>query len=181
MIRYIIVLLPALLLGACQNPAARPDAPATVAYVDLDRYAGHWHEIARLPNWFQKRCVADTTAHYTRNTDGTLTVVNRCRVRDGRFDEAHAIARVTDAASNAKIEVSFFSLLGWRPLWGDYWILALGPDFDYAVVGEATRRYAWILSRTPELPDTVRGHLDQRLRELGYDPAMFVDSAHTLP
>lgn len=179
--RTATVLLATLLLAACQGPAARPDAPATVAQVDLDRYAGHWYEIARLPNRFQSRCIADTTARYTHNADGSIAVVNRCRIADGRFDEARAVARVADADSNAKLEVSFFRVLGWRPLWGDYWILMLDPDYGYAVVGEPSRRYGWILSRTPGLPAATRARIDDRLRALGYDPRRFADTAHAAP
>lgn len=178
---YTPVLLAAWLLAACQGPAARPGAPDTVAQVDLDRYAGRWYEVAKLPNRFQRQCVADTTAEYSRNADGSIAVVNRCRTADGRFDEARAVARVTDASSNARLEVSFFHVFGWRPLWGDYWILVLDPDYGYAVVGEPSRRYGWILARTPTLPAATRARIDERLRALSYDPGRFADTAHAVP
>jgi apolipoprotein D and lipocalin family protein len=168
-----------LLLTGCRSTAPESSPLNTVARVDLERYTGRWYEIAKIPHPFQRQCVSDTTAQYARNADGTIAVVNRCRKADGTFDEARAIARVTDTTSNAKLEVSFFSLLGWRPVWGDYWILALGTDYDYAIVGEGTRRYGWILSRTPTLPDATRAALDQRLRALGYAPQQFENSAHT--
>lgn len=165
--------------SACQAPPPGPAAVATVPSVDLDRYTGRWYEIARTPNRFQRQCVSDTTASYTRNPDGTIAVTNRCRTRDGRFDEARAVARVTDPDTRARLEVSFFSLLGWRPVWGNYWILALGPDYDFAVVGEPGRRYGWILARTPTLPDATRAAINQRLRELGYRPESFENSLHS--
>jgi len=170
-----------LLAGGAACHAPRPDGTplATVTHVDLDRYTGRWYEIAKIPNRFQRQCVSDTTATYARNADGTVAVVNRCRKSDGRFDEARAVARVVDPGSNAKLEVSFFSLLGWRPVWGDYWVLALGPDYDYAVVGEPSRRYGWILSRTPTLPAATRASINKQLRELGYAPEQFADSPHT--
>jgi apolipoprotein D and lipocalin family protein len=61
-------------------------------------------------------------------------------------------------------------------VWGDYWVLALGPDYEYAVVGEPSRRYSWILARTPTLPDTTRARIDQQLRDLGYRPELFENS-----
>lgn len=179
--RQLFILLPATLLAACQPSAVPPPALVTVAQVDLDRYAGRWYEIAKLPNRFQRKCVADTTAEYRRQADGTIAVVNRCRTADGRFDEARAVARVADAGRNAKLEVSFFSVLGWRPLWGDYWILMLDSEYGYAVVGEPGRRYGWILARTPTLPTAVRARIDDRLRALGHDPVHFEPSAHTAP
>lgn len=170
-----------LVLVACNGQKPEPEPLPTVAQVDPERYAGRWYEIAKIPHSFQRQCVSDTTAQYARNDDGTIAVINRCRKRDGSFDEAHAIARVTDTTSNAKLAVSFFSVLGWRPVWGSYWILALGPDYDYALVGEPTRRYGWILGRTTSLPPATRELLNQRLRELGYAPDQFENSAHTAP
>ena len=174
-------LLVLLLAGLTACSGTRPDhGPLpTVAQVELDRYVGKWYEIAKIPNRFQRQCISDTTATYASNTDGTIAVVNRCRTRGGEFEEAHAIARVADARTNAKLEVSFFSLLGWRPIWGDYWVLALGTDYDYAVVGEPGRRYGWILARTPTLPDATRARINQQLRELGYQPELFENSLHS--
>ena len=163
-------------LTACSGTRPGHSTLPTVAHVELDRYVGKWHEIAKIPNRFQRQCISDTTATYTRNADGSLAVVNRCRTRGGDYDEARAIARVADPRTNAKLEVSFFSLLGWRPVWGDYWVLALGPDYDYAVVGEPSRRYGWILARTPTLPDATRARIDQQLREHGYTPEQFETS-----
>ena len=92
---------------------------------------------------------------------------------------SNAIARVADSGTNAKLQVSFFSLLGWRPIWGDYWVLALGPDYEYAVVGEPGRQYGWILARTPTLPAATREAIDHQLRVHGYDPALFENSPHS--
>jgi apolipoprotein D and lipocalin family protein len=172
------ILVTLLLAGtaACQGPSPEHTPLATVPAVDLDRYTVRWYEIAKIPNRFQRHCISDTSANYARNADGTIAVVNRCRTRSGEFDEARAIARVADPRTNAKLEVSFFSLLGWRPVWGSYWVLALGPDYDYAVVGEPGRRYGWILARTPRLPAATRACIDRQLRELGYRPELFENS-----
>jgi apolipoprotein D and lipocalin family protein len=82
----------------------------TVARVDLDRYAGTWYEIARLPNRFQDHCIGNVTADYRQLENGRIEVINRCRDGDGAADEAVGVARIVDAASNAKLEVSFVSL-----------------------------------------------------------------------
>jgi len=170
----LILLLAGLTACSGSRPEHRP--LPTVAHVELDRYVGKWHEIARIPNSFQRQCISDTTATYTLNSDGSIAVVNRCRTRGDKFDEARAVARVADPRTNARLVVSFFSLLGWRPVWGDYWVLALGPNYDYAVIGEPSRRYGWILARTPSLPDATRARIDQQLRELGYQPELFENS-----
>jgi len=155
---------------------AQPAPLATVPAVDIARYAGLWYEIAAIPMWFQRNCLGDTTARYTPNPDGTIDVLNRCRTSEGT-DEAHGLARIVDTQGNARLEVSFFSILGWRPVWGDYWIIALAPDYSWAVVGTPERRYGWILARTPALEAATLATIRQRLEELGYDPASFVPTA----
>jgi lipocalin/uncharacterized protein YbjT (DUF2867 family)/ligand-binding SRPBCC domain-containing protein len=126
----------------------------TVSLVDLDRYAGDWFEIARFPNRFQRQCLGDVRASYTRRPDRRLDVVNRCRTADGQT-EAHGVARIVDTQTFARLEVRFApGWLSWLPMvWGDYWIIGLAPDYSWAVVGDPGRNYLWILARTPHLND----------------------------
>ena len=130
-------LLLILMLGPSSRAAAS-DAPLqTVPSVDLARYAGTWYEIASYPQRFQKGCTG-TTATYTLRADGGVEVLNRC-ARDslnGRVTVARGRARVVDRSTNARLKVSFF----W-PFWGDYWIIDLGKDYEYAVVGPPSRTY----------------------------------------
>jgi apolipoprotein D and lipocalin family protein len=162
----------------CTRAHAVPDKGAleTVPAVDLERYLGLWYEIARLPAWFQRKCESDTTATYTRTGQG-IEVLNRCRTARG-FDEARGIARIVDTQSNAKLEVSFFSLLGWRPVWGDYWVIQLAGDYSWAVVGEPSRRYAWVLSREPQLPAGTLTAIMARLQQQGYDTRELLLTGH---
>jgi apolipoprotein D and lipocalin family protein len=150
--------------------------PKTVAYVDLERYAGRWYEVASIPNRFQKHCRGNTVASYRPIEEQRIEVINSCLDKDGSVDTAKGIARVVDTSSNAKLEVSFVSLFGWQLFWGDYWVLELAPDYSYVIVGTPNYRYGWILSRTPGLSAEIRKHLDERLRASGYDPAAFVDT-----
>lgn len=165
-IAAIIVALAATLM------ASEPLPVKAVAEVNLDRYCGTWYEIARLPNKFQKECVGNTTAEYTRQPDGKIKVVNRCLTADGSTKEADGIAKKADKnGSNAKLKVRFApSWLGWLPfVWGNYWILDLAPDYSYAVVGEPSRKYLWILSRTPKMGADVFEAILERVEAMGYD------------
>ena len=165
----------ALGVSLCGRHATAVDAPPPVVrQVDLERYAGDWYEIKKIPNRFQKQCAGNTTATYRVRNDGRLDVINRCLTLEGVWDEADGVARVVDPETNAKLEVSFVQLFGWQLFWGDYWILELAPDYSYAIVGHPQRRYGWILSRTRML----NIDLDTRLRELGYDPAAFETTRH---
>ncbi len=150
-------------------PSRAADAPPleVVDSVDLDRYLGRWYEIASYPAWFQKDCTA-TTADYSLRDDGLIKVVNSCRKSslDGKLKQAKGRAKVVDTTTNAKLKVSFF----W-PFWGDYWIIDLDPDYQWAVVGEPNRKYLWILSRTPQMDEAVYDGIISRLQEKRYDPA----------
>jgi len=147
--------------------AAKDKPPLTVVdSVNLDRYLGTWYEIASYPAWFQKGCIG-SKAEYTLLPDGKIQVVNRCRKDslDGPLKEAKGKAEVVDTASNAKLRVGFF----W-PLKGNYWIIDLNRDYQWAVVGEPSRKYLWILSRTPTMKETVYQDILARLPQKGYDP-----------
>lgn len=151
--RALALLLP--LAMSCGHAAAHASEPRTVASVDLGRYTGRWFEVARIPNTFQSQCVRDVTATYDVRDDGTIDVVNRCRIGSGDVDEAVGVARVADPKTRAKLEVRFApAFLSFLPfVWGDYWVLGLDPDYRWAVVGTPDREYLWILARSPDLPD----------------------------
>jgi len=138
--------------------------------VDLARYAGTWYEIASYPQRFQKGCTG-TMATYTLRPNGSVEVVNRCArdSLDGRITVARGRARVVDRRTNAKLKVTFF----W-PFWGDYWIIDLGRDYEYAVVGHPGRKYLWVLCRTPHMDDAVYAGILDRLRTQGYDTTRLV-------
>ena len=142
--------------GSIPQAGGRPPAePRVVDSVDLQRYVGTWYEVARFPNRFQDHCASDVVAEYSLRPDGRIDVVNRCRRADGSMDEARGVARRAGGGgqSDAKLEVRFApAFLSFLPMvWGDYWILGLGPDYNWSVVGDPGRKYLWILSRTPAL------------------------------
>lgn len=145
----------------------------TVPDIHLDRYTGLWYEIAKIPNRFQRKCASGTTAQYALRTDGRIEVINRCIQKDGKVSEVRGIARVVDSESNAKLKVSFVKLFGVSLFWGDYWIIGLGEDYDFAIVGTPGRKYGWILSRTPALSQEKLENIFSLLWEQGYNPDDF--------
>ncbi len=136
---------------ANQTPKLTP-----VPRVDLERYAGVWHEIARLPNSFETSC-AHSTAEYTPTPDGHLNILNRCVKANGYTREARGVGRVENSPSNSTLRVNFVPhWLRWSGLgWEDYWIIDLDPSYQYAVVSEPNRDYLWILSRTPTMRKNI--------------------------
>lgn len=154
----------------CLSLLAAEEPLRTVASVDLQRYLGTWYEIATIPARFQRNCVG-VTATYTARPDGTIGVVNRCRkfTLDGHEKSVRGKAWVVDKESNAKLKVRFF----W-PFSGDYWIIELDPDYQYAVVGHPDRKYLWILSRGPQMDDSLYAQLLERITAEGYDAKRLV-------
>jgi len=155
---------------------ADTQAVTTVDHVDLARYVGLWYEIAKIPNRFQDQCARGTTAEYALREDGRITVVNRCVKQDGKTDKAAGVARIVDPVTQAKLEVSFVSFLGWRPFWGDYWVIGLDEEYRWAVVGTPDRKYGWVLARTPTLDAQTRATIDSILVANGYRPEAFAPS-----
>ena len=185
----LFVLSASLALPALANDVTTPAAdgaalPETrlpntsVPALDLQRYAGKWYEQASLPMFFTRACVGDTTAQYTPQADGTMAVRNRCRTANGSHQQADAVAR-RPGQNPAELEVRFAPRwLSWLPMvWGDYWVIALDPDYQWAMVGTPGRDYLWILSRAPQLDEQTYAALVERARRMGYP----VDKLHKTP
>ncbi len=169
-------LLPALLLAPllALAPTAHADSAAgplrAVPELDLGRYAGTWHEIARLPNRFEDDCVSGITATYTPLSDGRIAVTNRCVEEDGEVNVAEGIARPAGTLPS-QLEVRFApKWLSFLPfVWADYWVVSLDPDYQWAIVGEPDRDYLWFLSRQPTMDAEALEDMKARARTLGYD------------
>ena len=145
-----------------------------VPHVELERYLGKWYEIAHLPAKFQEGC-SETTATYTLTKDGTVSVLNECK-RNGKVKQAKGKAKVVDKASGAKLKVTFF----W-PFYGDYWIIKLGKDYDYAVVGTPDYKYLWILNRTPQIDSKLFSDLTEFAKSKGFDTERLIITSQLQP
>ena len=165
--------LAALCLGLCALTAsAQAPAPlGTVASVDVPRYMGTWYEIAKYPNWFQKKCASSTSAQYSLQADGQVQVLNRCKTANGEWSEALGMARQIGRANSPRLQVRFApAWLSFIPMvWGNYWIIDLDPQYQWVVVSEPNREYLWILSRTPTLPTATYQSLQGKLAANGFD------------
>jgi apolipoprotein D and lipocalin family protein len=178
-----------LLLTAAAHAAEPKPAPPPLqplASLDVPSYMGTWYQVAWFPNRFQKQCVSDTQALYRQRDDGRIEVLNRCRLADGRFDDADGIARPAGATlrdnrlSPATLEVSFLpALLRWIPAWGRYWVVALADDGRYAVVSEPQRQYLWVLARAPRLTPEDEATIRSLLIRQGFELSRWQAHPHT--
>lgn len=138
-----------------------------VTTLELDRYMGRWHEIARFPNRFEKDCVG-VTADYTLRDDNTVKVVNTCHKKSsGVIKEAKGVAY---PVGEGKLEVSFVPALSFLPfLRADYWVLDITADYTLAVVGAPGGNLGWILSRSPQISQAQLDTALSVFQRNGYD------------
>jgi apolipoprotein D and lipocalin family protein len=157
--------------------SAKPTAGElkVVPFVDLSQYLGTWYEIARYPHSFQENCFA-SQANYTMLEDGIIRVVNRCWLGgfDGELNEAEGKAWIVDKTTNAKLKVQFF----W-PFSGDYWVIILDPEYQYAVVGHPSLEYLWILNRSQKMEPQLYKKLLQNIEQRGYDTTKLIFTPQT--
>jgi len=180
--RITLPLLLILLFFGMAQPVALANEPpplATISALDVPRYMGRWYEIAKYPNRFQRKCVADTSAEYKLEPDGRVQVTNRCRMENGEWNEAVGVARQIGDASSPKLEVRFApAWLSFIPaVWGNYWIIDLDPEYQLVAISEPRREYLWVLSRTPKVGQDAYSALLERLRRLGFDTNRLESSA----
>ena len=155
-----------------QVQAQTSDSPVkTIASLDVPRYLGTWYEIAKFPNWFQRKCASNTKAVYSIKPDGNLRVLNSCKQADGEVSEAEGAARQIGAKDSPKLEVRFApAWLSFLPMvWGNYWVIDLDSQYQLAAVSDPRREYLWILSRTPQLDPKAYEELLGRLQTQQFD------------
>ena len=155
------ILIAALVLAAGCSTARSTKDIAVVRNFEAARYMGVWHEIARLPKWFE-RGLDNVTATYSLEGD-RLKIVNR-GFRDGKEVVSTAVGKFAGATDEGAFRVSFF-----RPFYGDYRIIYLSPDYDLALVTGGDRSCLWILSRKKALSSEQKDRLMQMIREWGFD------------
>lgn len=151
-----------LLVSACTGV---PKGLEPVRGFELQRYLGHWHEIARLDHSFE-RGLSDVSATYSLREDGGIEVVNRGfdAVR-GEWEEIKGRAYFLGSPQTASLKVSFFG-----PFYGGYHIIALDRDsYRYALVSGPSRKYLWILARDKQLPRATLQSLVAQAKQAGFD------------
>lgn len=155
----------AALVGGCIGGLNGAGPLKTVSFVDLSRYVGKWYQVAHYPSFFLNGC-ASSTAEYTANPDGSIGVFNTCLGDDGLAKGTiTGTATVVDTGSNAKLKVRFPNV----PVAGDYWIIALDDDYEYAVVSDPTRLSLFVLSRTPTVTQDQLDAILNILDSSGFD------------
>jgi apolipoprotein D and lipocalin family protein len=141
------------------------NSPTVTDAIDLQKYTGKWYEIASYPMSFQKDCFC-VTADYTLTEKGYVSVLNSCRKGsiNGKVKAITGKAFPVKGTNNVKLKVQFF----W-PFRADYWVIDKAEDYSWAVVSGASRKYLWILCRTPEMQKDTWQYITNRLTKNGFD------------
>ena len=161
-LRYGLVGMFCLVLMGCTGI---PEGIEPVTDFDQERYLGTWYEIARLDHSFE-RGLSEVTATYRANPDGSIAVLNRgFDQEEARWREAEGVARFVDSSTVAHLKVSFFG-----PFYGSYIVFELGENYEHAFVSGFNREYLWLLSRSPQVSDTLRNEFLETITKLGVAP-----------
>jgi len=163
--KNLIVLLALLFMTiSCNGQNAMIDK-TVVEDLDINRYLGKWYEIARYDHRFERDLVG-VTATYSFRKDGKIKVVNSGfkETLDGKKSNAIGKAKIPDPNIPSKLKVSFFWFF-----YGDYFVLELEENYQWAVIGSSSDKYLWILSRTPQMDENVYNDLLNNLTDRGYD------------
>ena len=167
---------------ASASALSSAQAPLRVASsLDLEKYAGKWYEIARLPNGVDTSCASDVVFHYATRPDGRMNVIQQCKKKDGKIAEARGILRKAGTQTNAAVlQVRFApAILSFLPrVWDDYWIIGIGPDYTWAVVGVPSRQSLWVLSRTPAMSESSFEQAIEIAKGNGFDTSGLLKTAH---
>jgi apolipoprotein D and lipocalin family protein len=141
----------------------------TISLLNLEKYAGKWYEIYRLPMRAEKDLV-NVTATYTLRDDGKIRVLNQGFKHNpnGKHKKAKALAWRPDASVQGALTVRFFGLFK-----SSYLVLALGDNYEWAIVSTESKKYAWILSREPHLTTDLEKKLLDQSKGFGIDSSRF--------
>jgi len=142
-----------------------------VKKLDIDKYLGTWYEIARYDHRFERGLVG-VTANYSLREDGKIKVINSGYKGSlsGKYSEAIGKAKIPDPVNEpAKLKVSFFWFF-----YGDYFVLELDENYQWALIGSSSDNYLWILSREPQMDDILYNMLLGKLENRGYDTSKLI-------
>ena len=160
-----------ILIAAAAAMACAPMGPtraSTVDEVDAERYLGTWYEVGSVKQFFSVGLV-NVTADYQLNEDGSVRVENRGEYFIDGGPESRIIGNaVALDDSFSKLNVSFIGPAAATGL-GNYWIVDLDPDYQWAIVSDPTGTSAFLLSRTAQVADSLYEDLLDRAAAAGVD------------
>ncbi|MHA4893321.1 lipocalin family protein [Pedobacter sp. PWIIR3] len=151
----------AILFEACK--VTIPKGATAVKPFEKEKYLGKWYEIARMDFKFEKN-LSNVTAEYSAAEEGLIKVKNRgFDTVKNAWKESVGKAKSVRDPREARLKVSFFG-----PFYAGYNVIAIDKEYRYALVAGNNLKYLWILSRTPNIPESVKENYLKKASALGY-------------
>lgn len=156
----LIVALGMLIFGSC---ATMPEGATVVKPFDKKQFLGKWFEIARMDYRFEKNLI-NVMAIYSLKDDGNIRVVNKgFDTVKKKWKMVKGKAKFRNASDEGALKVSFFG-----PFYSGYNVLAVDDDYTYALIAGDDLDLLWILSRSKEIPESVKAEYLKIAEDLGY-------------
>ena len=158
----------ALLLPAMHVQAAQP--ATAVPKLDLNRLMGTWYQQARLPNKAEKNCASDGLILYSlADKNLHFQIVLSCALKTGTPDARNKDGKASKTGDGQlKINANIW------PFTSKYWVLAIGPDYDWAIVGTPNHKTLWLLTRIPVPETALLDQLKARASAQGFDTTKLI-------
>ncbi len=139
--------------------------------VNIKRYTGTWHELARIPNKYEQG-LERVTATYHQKKNGRLSIRNMGYDDKGQSHFVCGQAYVPDSANPGHLRVSFVIPYYW--FYGDYNILYVNKSYDLALVSGADSGYLWILSKRTKISEAEKQDVLGIARARGFDTTQLI-------
>src|SRR5690606_25311666 len=111
---------------------------------------------------------------YLPAEDGSIRVVNRgFNTETKEWKQAEGKAKFVGDEEEARLKVSFFG-----PFYSGYNVVAIDPEYRYALVAGENLNYLWILSRERTIPDEVKERYLQQAEAIGYNTGKLIWVKH---
>jgi apolipoprotein D and lipocalin family protein len=167
--RFVAAAMMLTLLLAIPRPASA-QTPTAVPKLDLNRAMLPWYEIAGYPVKAQKHCLSDIMVLYALgDKPNAFQVVTSCKIKGDNSDSWNATGKM-DPAGDGMLKLRRLLILHTK-----YWVLALGSDYEWALVGSPNHKSLWVLSKSAELSPDVLAQIEARAAAQGFDPAKLVN------
>jgi len=156
---------------------------------DINRYLGTWYEIAKTPNFFEVGC-SSAKARYELMSSTSISVVNTCLGEDGKPLRRSCVSAggrgcvgagntvppiirgkgvIVNPEEPAALRVTFPGSPDVLPPGVPNYLVHCTDYKRYAVVGDPTRTFLFILARAPRMSQRLYNDLVDFSAELGYN------------
>lgn len=168
-VNRIAATIAALALVLAASPCAVAQSASPVPALDPNRLCGSYYTIARYPIRRQKHCRGNEVVLYALgDKPNSFQIVTACQQSEDNYDSWNGKGKFAPNA-DGRLKLAWF----W-PFTIRYWVLALAPDYSWALVGYPDHHSLWILSRTATLAPDVLQSIQAQAAAQGFDTAKLV-------